>query len=79
MNNITFENLSIPTMGTGRWYAVLNSSGEEIDRIFIDEDSVCHELYKRHEYDANYEGAWDASNDEYEEVYSELCAATIFM
>lgn len=90
-NQMKIEEMSVCTMGTGRWYALsadnqqyeewekvggeikaYDKEGREMPCFLIEDDIVCDELDKRHEDDPQWEGPWDASDEEYEAVYKEL-------
>lgn len=65
----------ICTMGTGRWYAVMDENDEEKARYFVSDNEVCDILDERHSDDPSYEGPWMPSlNDEYEQIYTDLSA-----
>lgn len=68
------EHTCVNTMGTGRLYNVVED-GKVIGEFFVSEDEVCDILNERHSSDKEYEGAWDASEEEYESVYAELSSA----
>lgn len=88
------EQIPICTMGTGRWYALVEDGheydgyervcgefkavdelGRELAIFLVDEDAVCEELEFRHEDDPQWEGPWDASEEEYEAMYKALAEA----
>jgi hypothetical protein len=51
---------------------IYDQHGREMPCFCVDDDYVCDELNFRHENDPQWEGPWDASEEEHEAVYREI-------